>query len=130
MPISRSLSVLIVDDYPDTGDSLAEVVALFGHHARIASNRKEAVRLAQSSAPDVVFLDIGLPDADGYAVAEELCEMLGRRPLMVVVTGFTNTEWRSRIAGIDHHFVKPVEPAVLEDLLRRYAEATDPVTAE
>jgi CheY-like chemotaxis protein len=100
MPISRSLSVLIVDGYPDAGDSAAEVFALFGYHARVASNRKEAMRLARSSAPDVVLLDIGLPDADGYAVAEELCEVPDRRPLMVVVTGFMSTEWRSADA---HH---------------------------
>jgi DNA-binding response OmpR family regulator len=122
MATARSLSVLIVDDYPDTGESVAELLRLFGHHARVASNGKQALRLAQSFAPDVVLLDIGLPDTDGYTVAGELCEMLGRRPLLIVVTGFSNTEWRSRVAGIDHHFVKPLDANVLKDLLERHAE--------
>jgi DNA-binding response OmpR family regulator len=122
MPRPRTLSVLIVEDYPDAADTLAVLVELHGHHARVARTGEEAVRLAREFAPDVVLLDIGLPDADGYAVAERLCGVLERRPLLVVVTGFTNTQGRSRVAGIDYHFLKPADPCVLERLLSQHAE--------
>jgi CheY-like chemotaxis protein len=111
-----------VEDYHDGADSMAVLVELQGHQARVARTGEEGLRLAREAAPDVVLLDIGLPDADGYAVAERLRAVPQRRPLVVVVTGFMNIEWRSRAAGIDHHFVKPVNPGVLERLLGRHAE--------
>jgi CheY-like chemotaxis protein len=126
----RALSVLIVEDNPDGADTLAVLVELYGHRARVARTGGQAVRMAVESAPDVVILDIGLPDADGYAVAERLCGACERRPLLVVVTGFTNTQGRSRAAGIDHHFIKPLAPSALEELLRRHAEALAEVTAD
>lgn len=118
----RPLNILVVDDYPDAAETLGELVSLLGHHARTAPNAREAVHLARLLTPDVVLLDIGLPDADGYSLAEELCRELSQRPLLIVVTGFMNTEGRSRVAGIDHHFIKPIEAKVLEDVLRQHAE--------
>jgi DNA-binding response OmpR family regulator len=122
MPRPRSLSVLVVEVHHDGADSLAALVELYGHRPRIARTGRQAVRMAVESAPDVVILDIGLPDADGYAVAERLCGACGRRPLLVVVTEFTNTQGASRSAGIDHHFLKPLAPSALEELLRCHAE--------
>ena len=117
MAAAPILSVLVVDDYPDTAHSLAELVRLSGHRARVAHTGAEALRLAGRSAPDVVILDVDLPDADGYAVVERLRALPGCRPLFVVVTGLQNTEGRSRVAGIDHHFLKPADPAALMGLI-------------
>jgi DNA-binding response OmpR family regulator len=130
MAAAHSLSVPIIDNHPDAAESMAEVVRLCGHAARVACTGGEAVRLAEQSAPDVVILDIGLPDADGYAVAERLRRVSDRTPLVVVVTGFTHTEGRSRAAGIAHHFVKPVDPCVLMGLIGAHAEELAAVTAE
>ena len=127
MPNSRSLSVLIVEDNPDSADTLAALVELYGHSPLIAHGGLEAVRLARESSPDVVILDVGLPDADGYAVAAMLCRMLERRPLLVVTTGYHHMAGRSRAAGIDHHFTKPIEPSVLEHVLRQHVEKVEAV---
>ncbi len=122
MPPARSLSVLVVDDNSDAADTLAGLVELYGHRAYVASNGAEAVQLAQVSAPDVALVDLGLPDADGYAVVEKLRQVLVNPPLVAVVTGFQETAGRSRAAGISYHFTKPVDPRVIEDLLRHHAE--------
>ena len=121
MPPARALSVLVVDDNSDAADTLAGLVELYGHRAYVASNAAEAVLLAHACTPDVVFLDVGLPDADGYAVVEKFRQDLVTPPLAVVVTGFGDMAGRSKAAGIDHHFTKPVEPRVIEDLLRQHA---------
>jgi two-component system CheB/CheR fusion protein len=126
MTPTRPLSVLIVEDNPDAADSLAVLVEMYDHRPRVAHSGEEAVRAAREQFPDVVLLDIGLPDADGYAVAGRVCELSDRRPLLVMLTGHQHTEARSRAAGIDHHFLKPIDPAALEDLLRRHAESLAP----
>jgi CheY-like chemotaxis protein len=122
MPTTHALSVLIVEDNPDGAETLAALVDLFGYDARAAQTGDDAVRMALESPPDVVLLDIGLPGMDGCAVAEKLRELLSRRPLLVAVTGYANLNEQCCRAGIDHYFVKPLEPRVLEDLLRLHAE--------
>jgi CheY-like chemotaxis protein len=115
------LSILLVDDHRDGGDSCAELLRLLGYVVRVARNCAEALAVVGSFAPDVAVLDIGLPDGDGYQLAERLVAALTRRPLLVALTGFNHFEGRSEKAGFDHHFLKPVDPTVLSDLLARHA---------
>jgi CheY-like chemotaxis protein len=93
------LTVLIVEDNVDAADSLAELLRLCGHEARVARNGEEAVEAAVRHPIDAIALDIVLPDTDGYTAAKRLRAALGRRPLLIAVTGF------------DHHFAKPVDPS-------------------
>ena len=119
----RTLRVLILDDNPDVRDTLARLVRLYGHEADAAATGAEAVALATASPPDVALLDLVLPGEDGYAVARSLRGALGRRPVLVAVTGHAQMEWQSAAEGFDHHLVKPVDPALLSALLDRYAHA-------
>jgi CheY-like chemotaxis protein len=78
--------------------------------------------MAAQFAPDVVLLDIGMPGMDGYEVARRMRAMAQLTDALIVAqTGWGQEEdrRRSREAGFDHHFVKPVDPAALEDLLAR-----------
>jgi CheY-like chemotaxis protein len=120
---AHPLSVLVVDDYPDAANTLARVLTLYGHAARAAFSGEQALQLAETFAPDVVLLDIGLPGMDGYALVERLCDLLERRPLMVAVTGYgtERDEQRCRQAGFDHHFLKPVDATTLDKLLQDHA---------
>jgi two-component system CheB/CheR fusion protein len=122
MPAARALSVLVVDDYPDAADTLGGLVELFGHRVHIARSACEAIRIADETLLDVVILDIGLPDEDGYCVAEKLKAFQPRKPLTVVLTGHSRLEGRSFMEGIDKHFIKPLEANVLEELLLCHAE--------
>ena len=121
MPATRPLNVLVVDDNHDGADSSAMLLRLYGHEVRVARSCAEAVESADAVAPDLVLLDIGLPDGTGYELAATLTGRLERRPVFVAVTGHSHFEERSRAAGIDHHFLKPVEPRLLVELLEAFA---------
>jgi CheY-like chemotaxis protein len=116
-----SLSILLVDDHPDGGDSSAELLRLLGYEVRLARTGAEALELVGAFAPDVAILDIGLPGIDGYQLAGRLVAALARRPLLIALTGYSHLEERSRAAGFDHHFLKPADPAALAAPLTGYA---------
>ena len=127
MVAARTLSILIVEDNSDIAETTAALLELHGHTARTAQSGAEALRMAGESPPEVVILDIGLPGMDGFTLAGELVAMLERRPLIVVISGYTNLRTECLAAGCDHYFVKPVEPAVLDRTLKEYAEKLDQV---
>jgi CheY-like chemotaxis protein len=126
---THPLSVLVVDDDPDGAESLAQLLHLSGYDARFACTCEEALDLAAAFAPDVLILEPGLPCIDGYETAKRLCALCAERPLLIALTGYQQLEGRSRAEGFDHHFLKPVQPGVLTELLRRYAQARGAVTA-
>jgi len=110
--------VLIVDDNRDAADSLAMLLRL-GHHEVLAvSSGQEALDAVRSFRPDLVLLDIGLPDLDGYEVARRL-RAAGYQSTLTALTGFGQAEDRERTrrAGFDHHLVKPVDPRTLQAML-------------
>ncbi len=113
-------SVLIVDDNRDQTEVLAELVERLGHQPSVAHNGVEALRLASERKPDVVLLDLGLPELSGYEIAERLRkDPANRSMVLVAVTGYGQPSDRERSAqsGFDAHIVKPIELDVLEFLL-------------
>ncbi|HEV7912154.1 MAG TPA: hybrid sensor histidine kinase/response regulator, partial [Albitalea sp.] len=117
------LSVLVVDDNHDAADSLATVLRLLGHHAEVAYGAAKAIQLAADLDPDLVLLDIGLPDMDGHEVARRLRRVAKRTARLVALTGYGSDDDRRRTgeAGFDEHVVKPVDPQALAELLERAA---------
>jgi PAS domain S-box-containing protein len=116
--------VLVVDDNVDAAESLALLLAHDGHEIRTAHTGPEALDVARAFAPEVVFLDLGLPGLDGYEVARRLRGDLGlRRVTIVAVTGWGTEKDRRRSAeaGFDEHLTKPVEPAAVHATLARGA---------
>jgi PAS domain S-box-containing protein len=117
---SRGLKVLVVEDNLDAAESLATLLRLWSHEVTVVHDGRSALEAARVQRPEVVLLDIGLPGLDGYQVARLLREDVGLdNALLVAMTGYGQPEDRRRSheAGIHHHFVKPVEPMVLRDLL-------------
>jgi CheY-like chemotaxis protein len=116
------LRILIVEDEPDTADTMAILLCLWGHRAQIALDGPSALHAALLRPPDVVLLDLGLPGMDGWQVAEQLSDQAGReRPFLIAITGYGQQadHRRSREAGIDLHLLKPVEPDFLQRVLER-----------
>ena len=114
------LRVLVVDDDPDAAHGLAELVGINGHEARVAYDGRSAIRNIRDDDFQLVLLDIGLPDMDGYEVARRLT-LLGQRSLSIVaLTGYSSDEdlRRSDGAGLDDHIVKPCRRDQLERILR------------
>lgn len=115
MPIRK---ILVVDDNRDAADSLAAILRVEGHEARAAYSGAEAVLTAEEMKPDVVLLDIQMPEMSGYDVARALRDYRrGLRTLIVAVTAYgqESDKLAARQAGFHHHITKPVDPArVLE----------------
>jgi signal transduction histidine kinase len=113
--------VLLVDDNADAAESMALLLQLSGHETRVVTESTKVIAACAEFEPHVVILDIGLPVIDGYQLARELRRRQGSRDLtLIAITGYgqTRDRERSREAGFDHHFVKPVNPETLESAIR------------
>ncbi|HEX4609338.1 MAG TPA: response regulator [Urbifossiella sp.] len=127
--LGTQLSVLVVDDDHDTADSLTDLLHLTGYHARAAYGGIEAQRLATEEWPDVVILDLAMPDIDGWELAHRLHPRPpAPRPLLIAVTGYEgkDEQRRAREAGIDLYLVKPVHLDVIEPVLHRFHRVISP----
>jgi CheY-like chemotaxis protein len=111
--------VLVVDDNVDAADSLGLLLAGSGHVIQVVHTGQAAIAAAQAFRPDLVFLDIGLPDLSGYDVAAALRKTDGNGMRIVALTGWGNDEARERSAasGFDLHLTKPVQIDMLQRLL-------------
>ena len=113
--------VLVVEDHRDGREMLVVMLRLYGHQVLEAETGGEGVELAGRHLPDVVLVDIGLPDMSGYEVAERLREDLGQRVRLLALTGYgqPRDRLRSERAGFDAHLVKPVDPIRLAETLQK-----------
>ncbi len=106
--------ILVVDDNADAALTLARILErLYGQEVQVAHDGASALATARAFHPDVIVLDIGMADMDGYEVARRLRqEAEFSRTILVALTGWgqASDRRRSRESGFDHHLVKPVEP--------------------
>jgi PAS domain S-box-containing protein len=112
--------VLVVDDNEDAVEALRMLLELEGHQVRTAHDGRNALAAAREFNPEVVLLDIGLPDMSGHEVARRLAEDPRHRDVtLAALTGWGQAEDRRRSAeaGFQHHLVKPVHPAELKRVL-------------
>jgi PAS domain S-box-containing protein len=124
-----ALRVLVVDDNRDAADSCATLLELGGHRVQTAYRGEHALELAESFRPNVILLDIGLPDINGYDVAHRIRSSdWGTSLALVAVTGWGQEADRRRAfeVGFDHHLTKPVAPDAIESLLGRLASGARP----
>jgi two-component system, OmpR family, response regulator len=120
---AAGLHVLVVEDRAETADALATLLRLGGHEPEVAPDARSALEAARSRPPDVVLLDLGLPDMDGWQLARHFQQPSGGKPpLLVAITGMGEEadRRRSEEAGIDLHLVKPADPGQLLGLLNRF----------
>jgi PAS domain S-box-containing protein len=119
--VTAGCRVLVVDDHADSAAMLAELLNMHGQEVRTADSGPAALEVVPTFRPDLVLLDIGLPDMDGYEVARRLRRDTANRGMrLVALSGFGHKEAldRSREAGFQHHLVKPVNLGELLDLLQ------------
>ncbi len=120
---SMALSVLIVDDDESVRETLVEFFETFGHTARGAASASEGRRLAQEHAPDVVLLDLRLPDANGLHALEAL-RADDPDVAVIVLTGYADvgTAVRAMKIGAADVMEKPVDLEALSAAVTRAAE--------
>jgi CheY-like chemotaxis protein len=114
------LRILVVDDNHDAADTLGRVLQLQGHAVDCVYSGPAALRRAAELDADLVLLDLGLPEMDGYEVAQRLRRQQERhRPYLVALTGYGSPRDRERSqnAGFDDHRVKPLSDADLHAVL-------------
>jgi PAS domain S-box-containing protein len=121
-PVSAApgLRVLVTDDNVDAAYSMAAMLEIMGHEVEMAHDGLQALEQLSVFHPDVLLLDIGMPNLNGYETCRRLRQLPeGETIHVIALTGWGQEEdqRRSREAGFDQHLVKPVEPAVLERLL-------------
>ena len=107
-----SQRILVVDDNSDAADTLAELLEMYGHTVRTAYTGAQATERTLEFKPDIVFLDIGLPDMSGYEVAVKLRQLpIPQQFLLVALTGYGQEHDRQSAlaAGFNEHFAKPVD---------------------
>jgi CheY-like chemotaxis protein len=116
----RGRPILVVDDNRDAADSLAMLIELRGREVRTAYDGPTGLAAIRAQHPALVFLDLGMPDMDGYAVASAVRRDPALRDVrLVALTGWGAEEdrRRSQEAGFDYHLVKPVDASTLENVL-------------
>ena len=116
------MRILVVDDHKDTVDVLARVLRTFGHQVQSAFSIAEARQFCGSREFDLLLCDIGLPDGDGWELAE-VAKAHGMRAIALTGHGMASDIQRSSACGFAAHLLKPI---MFEDLQR----AIDQVVAE
>ncbi|MEA3178883.1 MAG: hypothetical protein QOI59_2406 [Gammaproteobacteria bacterium] len=112
--------ILVVDDNVDAAESLGTMLAYSGHDVRVAHGGVEALSTAHEFAPNVMILDLGMPEMDGYAVARAVrSDPKFATTRLIALSGYGQADDRRRTAdvGFDEHLVKPVEHDVLNAAL-------------
>lgn len=122
MPVTIPLRVLIVDDNDEAGVSMATLINRLGHVAEVAAGGESALQKAPSLHPDVMFIDLAMPEVDGFSLARQLRGMpeFVETPL-IAVSGFVDAEHRAQAtaAGFTGFLPKPYSPPALLDTLER-----------
>ena len=119
-PLRVDRRVLVIDDNVDAADTLAALVRTLGGEVETAYDGGAGLETAERFGPDVVLLDIGMPEMDGYEACRRLRAMpVGARAFIVAITGWGQLHDRDRAiaSGFDAHLTKPADPRALAALL-------------
>jgi CheY-like chemotaxis protein len=120
MPAAPALRILVTDDNVDAAMTLSMLLEMEGHDVTLAHDGQQALQMAAQCVPDVVFLDIGLPDMSGHDVARGLRGIAALEGCTIVAVsgwGAQDDLARSSAAGFDAHFTKPVDSSRVLDYL-------------
>lgn len=116
----RASRILVVDDDRDEVLTLTALLKDEGYEVNSLFTGAQVMEAVRDFAPDVVLLDIGLPDRNGYDLARQINSRYGEdRPRLIAVTGWKKASDRmlAQMAGFDHHVAKPYDPKVLLGLI-------------
>ena len=120
----NALRLLVADDNRDSAATCAAFLEASGHEVSVAHTGREAFDLACKVQPDALLLDIGMPELNGYQLAQRIRGTpWGRRTLLIAISGWGREQDKRRAlaAGFDQHLTKPIDPNGLEALLQRAA---------
>lgn len=125
----RRLRILVIEDSLDTAQTMIFLLRDSGHIVEFAINGYAALTVAERQKPDIILVDMGLPDFDGVTLVRRLKRLPGLANARVIaITGRTtdDDEARAISAGCERFMRKPVDPKVLEAVLSGTPEAPSP----
>jgi two-component system CheB/CheR fusion protein len=125
VPSLGAMRILVVDDNLDALESSAALLSIDGHEVQTARDGPSALLCVEQFKPEVVLLDIGLPEMDGYEVARRIRSMPGQHDtLLIAHSGYGEEEHiqRATQAGFDHHLIKPADLSRLSALVALYRD--------
>jgi len=117
--------ILIVEDNSDSREILGLFVTKIGHHPIKARNSNDAIIVADVELPDLIFMDLDLPDADGIKTTAILKKNPKTSHIPVVaVTAWMSALWEERAlkVGIETYLIKPVSPQTLKETIEEYTK--------
>lgn len=120
-PDSNALRILVVDDNEDAASLLAMLLEASGHHVMVEHSARRALDRARAESPHICILDIGLPEMNGFELADKLrAQPETANALLIAVTGYGQDEDRkaTKTAGFDHHLVKPADIKTLTSIIK------------
>jgi signal transduction histidine kinase len=121
VPAGPKRRILVVDDNVDAAEALGELLRDYGHEVATAHNGPQALDNARLHHPEIILLDISMPEMDGYEVARRIRDEVGLGDaLLIALSGYGEDRHRrlAREAGFDQHVTKPVDTSKLEALLK------------
>jgi len=121
---SGRVKVLVVDDNVDLVEMLSMVIEAAGHYVRKAFDGRSGISAALEYQPDLILLDVGMPDLKGTEVAKELRrhrELAGARIVALTGWGQPDDRQRTAAAGFDDHLTKPADPGQIQRILEEVA---------
>lgn len=121
----RHLRVLVVDDYPDTAESVATCLSAAGLETKVTRDGAEALEIAKAWHPNVCIVDLTMPRFDGFELAQQVrAEVWSEHTVLIAHTGWTANEMRQRAkaAGFDGYLTKPADPQDLLSLIEAKVE--------
>jgi CheY-like chemotaxis protein len=119
--------ILIVEDNKDSSEILGLFVTKIGHHPIKARNSNEAITLAEAEEPDLIFMDMDLPDADGVKTTAILRQKPKTSHIPVVaITAWISALWQEKAerVGITTYLIKPVSPQTLKETIEKYTRGS------
>lgn len=117
---SAALRILIVDDNSDAAQTLSMLLEVEGHQVSVEHNGQSTLSRLHRERPDVLLLDIGLPDMDGYELARRIRALPKMdNAMLIALTGYGQSQdlEDSKAAGFDHHLIKPAGMKQLKEIL-------------
>lgn len=108
----RDIHILLIEDNDGSRDMLAEFLRLKGLRVSTASTGQSGIDSFATNQPEICLVDIGLPDVNGYHVAERIRSLQDNPTLLVALTGLGQSKDREQVknAGFDLHLIKPMHP--------------------
>jgi DNA-binding response OmpR family regulator len=129
--MAKTPRILIVDDFVDIAQLLGRLItAIGGYETRTATDGLDAIRIAEEFRPDVVLLDLGMPNVNGFETAKRMRKRWSKRVVLIAVSGQRDERYQqlAKEVGFDGYLLKPVGVTATVQLIQAHLHAHCPAT--